>query len=59
MRGIPGQRVAHHAAFAVHHVEHARGQAGVLQRTGQVRGGQRRELGGLDHHGVAADQGRR
>ena len=56
--GIAGQGVAHHAALAVDHVEHAGGQPGVLQGAGQVRGGERGELGRLDDHGVAADQRR-
>ncbi len=58
MRGIAGQGVAHHAALAVDHVEHAGGQSGVLQGAGQVGGGERGELGRLDDHGVAADQRR-
>jgi hypothetical protein len=40
-------------AVTRHHVQHARGQAGLRGQLGEEQGAERRELGGLQHHRVA------
>ncbi len=46
-------------ARAGHDVHHARRQPGLLDHFGQQQRGERRGLGGLQHHRVAAGQRRR
>ncbi len=46
-------------AVAVHEVHHARRQAGLVDDLGKCHRGERRELRGLQHDGVAARQRRR
>ncbi len=43
---------------ALHHVEHAGGQAGGVGRLGVALAGQRRDVARLDHHRVAGEQRR-
>ena len=58
MAGWRDERRAGAGAVAGHEVDHAGRQAGVGQRLHEVDGRERRLLGRLEHHGVAADQGR-
>jgi hypothetical protein len=50
------QRPAELAAGSGHEIDHALRQAGFLQGLHQPPGAERRGAGGLQHHGVAADQ---
>ena len=58
MRGVGGERRADRAA-ALDHVEGAGGQAGLGEDLGELQRAERRELGGLEDHGVAAGERRR
>ncbi|MNV11210.1 hypothetical protein D3C71_1017670 [compost metagenome] len=55
---VARQPVTDFAAAAQYHVEHAVGHARLRVDLGQPQGRQRRDLGGLEHHGVAGGQGR-
>lgn len=50
------QSAASLRAAAVDDIEHALGQAGFHRQFGQAQGGVGRQLGGLEHHGVACGQ---
>ena len=56
--GMGDERRPGAGAIAGHEVDDAGRQAGVGQRLHEVDGRERRLLGRLQHHGVAADQGR-
>ena len=45
---------ARRRAGADDHVDHALGDPGLQRDPLELQGGERRELGGLEHHGVAA-----
>ena len=57
-RGMLGQRLAGFLADAVHGVEHAVGNAGLLHQLRQQVGGDRRPFRRLVHHGAAGGQRR-
>ena len=54
--GMPAQRLARRLAKSRHHVEHARRDASFRRQLGDAQRGQRRLLGGLEHHAIAGRQ---
>ena len=50
---MPHQRIACRRAVALHHVEHARRNTRLQGELAQTVGGQRGELGHLQHRGIA------
>src|ERR1700681_2296066 len=55
--GMLHQRPAHLGTESADDVDHALGDPGIGERANQVVSGERRILGGLDHAGVAANDG--
>ncbi|MDT4842497.1 hypothetical protein FQZ97_764040 [compost metagenome] len=55
---VLGQRCAGVRAHTGHHVEHARGQPGLVGDTRQFQGSQRGQFGRFQHHAAAGSQGR-
>jgi hypothetical protein len=56
--GVVEQRIHRHLV-ALHHVEHAIGQAGLLEQLGHEQRGRGVDGAGLEHKGVAAGNGHR
>ena len=56
--GMLHQSLAHHRPGAGQHLEHVLGDAGIQGQFGQAQRGERRQLGGLEHHGVSRGQRR-
>jgi hypothetical protein len=57
--GVGREGVAHGGSVADDDVDDAGGDAGLLEQLGHVQGGERGELGRLDHDAAAGGEGRR
>ncbi len=56
--GVADQRAAGAGSEARHHVEDAGRESGLARQLGEAERGERGLLGGLQHHGVSAGEGR-